>query len=136
MRKNRRRILAVGLITGMFLTTVCFAALTDELTQKAVNVASSLSRGDANGAMQGAIGGYNVPLTRQTHLSLGAGNVGLQQAIKPLSLSNPYLNVGSNYNAGTTFGLNGAPNLSQNFQVNSNNRYFSNTTSIPVKLKR
>ena len=136
MLKNRFRILVAGVIVGMFWTTVCFAALSDELTTKAVNVAGALSRGDSNGALQGAIGGYNLPVTPQTNLSLGAGNVGIQQAIKPLGFSNPYLNVGSTYNAGTTFGLNRTPNLSQNFQVNSGNGYFSNSTSIPIKLKR
>ncbi|OGW84745.1 MAG: hypothetical protein A3C35_01260 [Omnitrophica bacterium RIFCSPHIGHO2_02_FULL_46_11] len=136
MHQNKRFIFVAGFIAQIFLTGVCFSSSTDELMGRAVNVATSLARRDVNGAAGQAIGGYNVPLTAQTNLSLGLGNIGLRQAIKPLSSSNPYLNVGSTYNAATAFGFNSYPNLSQNFQVNSNNRYFSNTTTIPTNFKR
>ncbi|GEM_PF-6503420 len=136
MFQNKRFIFVVGLIAPMFLTSLSFASLTDELTGKAVNMATSLARGDTNGAVGQAIGGYNVPLSPQTNLSLSPGNVWISQAIKPLGLNNPYLNVGSTYNAGTAFGFGGRPNLSQNFQVNSNNRYFSNTTTVPANFYR
>ncbi len=117
-------------IVFMILARVCLASWSDELTGRAVNTATSLAKGDVNGAAGQAIGGYNVPIAPQSNVYLSPGNVGFQQAIRPLSSSNPYLNVGTAYNAG--FNPINYSHPSQNVQMNAGNQFFSNSTTVPI----
>ena len=137
-KKNRLLALTVGLIAGVSLASACFGASTDEWVGKAVNAATALARGNANGAAQQAIGTVNVPLARQTNLSAGLGNVWLRQGIVPSGKFNsPFFNIGSAYNAGLGFrDFSHLPNLSQNVQVSAGNRYLSNTTTLSGNFRR
>lgn len=118
------------MLTQMITANVCFGASADELIGKATNVATSLARGNVSGAASSTIGGYNIPVSRQSHIYVSPTHVGFQQPIKPLGVNNPQLNLGTAYNASVN------PlrptQIAQNVQVNSGNPYFSNTTTIPV----
>ena len=136
MPRIRYFILPLFFLAQILPARFSFAYSTDELIGKAVNATTSLAKGNVSGAAEQAIGGYHIPIAPQTNMHANLGGVSLQQGIKPLSMSNPYLNLGSSYNANANLSPNRYPNLSQNFQVNSNTPYFSNTTSIPASFKK
>ncbi len=130
MLLRRSLIFGAAVLAQIVLSSVCFGYSTDELIGRATNVTTSLARGNVSGAASQAIGGYSVPVARGSNLYLSPGGVGFQQGIKPLGMSNRYMNVGTNYNASVN------PlhptNVSQNVSVNSGTPYFSNSTVIPV----
>ena len=132
--KNKGFLTMGCLLMSFLFSTLLHAASTDRWVGKAVNTANALARGNVAGAAEQTMGRANLPLTRQTDVSVSPRGVGLRQGIKPLSFNNPYLNFGSTYRAGAGLNRNGTPNLSQNVQVTSRNPYFSNTTTFSKKI--
>ena len=132
LRKNSLRVFSFTaiLLHQVTFSGVCFAASTDELIGRASNVVTTLARGNVSGAAYQAIGGYNVPITRQSSIYASPSQVGFQQSIKPLGVYDPAINAATTYQAAVN------PlrptQVAQSVQVNSGNPYFSNTTTIPV----
>jgi len=135
MLKDKNWLFSVAVITVVQITftSMGLGYSTDDLIGKAANATTSLARGDVNGAASQMIGGYAIPVTQASHIYASPYGVNFQQAVRPLSVSNPYLGVGTTYNAYVN-PIHPA-NIAQNVQVNSGNSYFSNNTTVPIPTR-
>lgn len=123
--------LTLFIFSASMLSPASTAGTTDQIIGKVTNTATSMARGDVNGAVAQAIPTVNVPVAGYGNAYVYGNSVGYTQNFTPPGALNiPYVNVGTSYNAHTTVQPGVRPVLANQVQVHTGNQYVSNTTSF------